>query len=357
MSSETVELNIATNDGGGSGRIGVAFSGGGIRSAAFSSGILRRLLHKSVPVDYLSCVSGGGFTGTGYLEWKYRNGGIDDAEWHNKFFDQMRKHASTLCVWRNPVQGLCDSIFMILMVFIIGIVIPLLIWVPIAFPVAYIVDYGFGDVLRSGFTCKWDKNYNATKLNTTNLNASNHNCILDPAKDNRTNLTFYFLSFLLGTLVFYCIYKLSSKKLEHYFYIPVSVMTLTLAFTFLPWFFEMYMSIVPMWMKGLVLFLGVLLWMGIPPLRSKASWSLLLYFYAFVIRWRVFTNPILGIKYVEHTFILILWVSVLFFLLSPFLSSVQQNSIHAFYRYLTYLFFPSIDAGLGPCYIKYIQVH
>jgi len=43
---------------------GLAFSGGGIRSAAFCSGVLRRLLQRNTKIDYLSCVSGGGYTGT-----------------------------------------------------------------------------------------------------------------------------------------------------------------------------------------------------------------------------------------------------------------------------------------------------
>ena len=51
---------------------GLAFSGGGIRSAAFCSGVLRRLLEYDVEVDYLSCVSGGGYTGTAFLDWKFR---------------------------------------------------------------------------------------------------------------------------------------------------------------------------------------------------------------------------------------------------------------------------------------------
>ena len=49
----------------------MAFSGGGIRSAAFCSGVLDTLLENEVEVDYLSCVSGGGYTGTAYLDWKY----------------------------------------------------------------------------------------------------------------------------------------------------------------------------------------------------------------------------------------------------------------------------------------------
>ena len=51
---------------------GVAFSEGGIRSAAFCSGALSRMLLENVLPDYLSCVSGGGYTGTAFVEWKER---------------------------------------------------------------------------------------------------------------------------------------------------------------------------------------------------------------------------------------------------------------------------------------------
>ena len=51
---------------------GVAFSEGGIRSAAFCSGALSRMLLENVLPDYLSCVSGGGYTGAAFVEWKER---------------------------------------------------------------------------------------------------------------------------------------------------------------------------------------------------------------------------------------------------------------------------------------------
>ncbi len=137
--------------------IGVAFSGGGIRSAAFASGVLRRLLHKEIPVDYVSCVSGGGFTGSAYLEWKYRHDGKDDPEWHEEFFNQMRHNANTLCTWRNPFKGVCDSLFIVGMIFTIGILVPLLLWVPMAFPAAYLVDYFFGKYMLASFSCRGKK--------------------------------------------------------------------------------------------------------------------------------------------------------------------------------------------------------
>ena len=53
-------------------KFGVGFSGGGIRSAAFCSGVLRKLIFHDKEPDVLSCVSGGGYTGSAYVQWKYR---------------------------------------------------------------------------------------------------------------------------------------------------------------------------------------------------------------------------------------------------------------------------------------------
>jgi hypothetical protein len=60
--------------------VGIAFSGGGIRSATFNLGILQslakaRLLNK---IHYLSTVSGGGYIGGWLISWILREkGGVD----------------------------------------------------------------------------------------------------------------------------------------------------------------------------------------------------------------------------------------------------------------------------------------
>ncbi|SHH56672.1 patatin-like phospholipase family protein [Flavobacterium defluvii] len=55
---------------------GLAFSGGGIRSATFNLGILQRLAGLGVlgKMDYISTVSGGGYIGTWYTSWIKRSG-------------------------------------------------------------------------------------------------------------------------------------------------------------------------------------------------------------------------------------------------------------------------------------------
>jgi hypothetical protein len=60
------------------GAVGLAFSGGGIRSATFNLGILQGLAraHLLPKIDYLSTVSGGGYIGSWLVSWIKRAGGI-----------------------------------------------------------------------------------------------------------------------------------------------------------------------------------------------------------------------------------------------------------------------------------------
>ncbi len=57
-------------------RVGLAFSGGGIRSATFNLGVLKALAELGVLpcVDYLSTVSGGGYIGAWWTAWRARCG-------------------------------------------------------------------------------------------------------------------------------------------------------------------------------------------------------------------------------------------------------------------------------------------
>src|SRR5437763_9339063 len=57
-------------------RVGLAFSGGGIRSATFNLGVLKALHELGLlkHVDYLSTVSGGGYIGAWWTAWRARCG-------------------------------------------------------------------------------------------------------------------------------------------------------------------------------------------------------------------------------------------------------------------------------------------
>jgi hypothetical protein len=61
-------------------RVGLAFSGGGIRSATFNLGILQGLARYNLlqRIDYVSTVSGGGYIGSWLISW-IRRWGLEDA--------------------------------------------------------------------------------------------------------------------------------------------------------------------------------------------------------------------------------------------------------------------------------------
>ena len=93
-SSETINANQA---------LGVAFSGGGIRSATFSLGVIQALaeLRQLRRVDYLSTVSGGGYIGAWLLGlFKRMEGVTDDATTNfaaaKKFEESLRPPVSPL---------------------------------------------------------------------------------------------------------------------------------------------------------------------------------------------------------------------------------------------------------------------
>lgn len=85
--------------------VGIAFSGGGIRSATFGLGVLEALKEKDLlqKVDYLSTVSGGGYIGSWLSANCHRQGNSwirkDDPEWKESWkesISQLRRNSNYL---------------------------------------------------------------------------------------------------------------------------------------------------------------------------------------------------------------------------------------------------------------------
>ena len=318
---------------------GVAFSGGGVRSAALCSGVLRRLLQRKIVPDFLSCVSGGGYTGTAYLDWKYRNELKDDPRWHNYFFDHMRKRIGVLCDWQNPLQGAFDTVVLLSLNIFVAIVLPCFNYFGFAFPTAYIIDYFFGDLMRAPFTCPDVKTHNFTSsdINENPEVSELYNmtdkieCVPKLGPDMYfTFMTFAFLFILF--LLLYIIKRVAGPSLKPIAKILFNLTGFTFAMVFLPWFIEEYIVVTPLWLNALILVLSIFLWLGIPPLRDKASLAIIIYLYAYVVKWRVYKSPVLFLEYTEDRFSLLIWISGMLIWLNPFLGAFQRNAIHAYNR-------------------------
>ena len=145
-STETKELAIENK------LVGLALSGGGIRSAIFSLGVMQRLAKEGCleHVDYLSTVSGGGFIG-GSLTWLLSSAakalnnciafgttstdfpyGVDDPrqerlrEKHSNILKHLRLHGKYLI----PGKGI--TMASLIAVILRGILLNFLVWIPLA---------------------------------------------------------------------------------------------------------------------------------------------------------------------------------------------------------------------------------
>ena len=89
------------------------------------------------------------YTGTAYLDWKYRNGKKDDNEWHEEFFNHMRQSAGFICDCNEPLfQAILDFLAITLVILFVSILVPALNWLAFSYPLAFVVDWLFGDTLR-----------------------------------------------------------------------------------------------------------------------------------------------------------------------------------------------------------------
>ena len=311
-------------------KIGLAFSGGGIRSAALSSGVLRRLLHRGVKVDYISCVSGGNYTAAAYLDWKYRHNQADDHKWHKEFFEHMRTRVGYVCNWERPLQGLMETIILVLLLITINFVIPCIMYSTGAFSAAFVINYVFGSIMRKGFVCiDVPLNTTGSPASTTERHCTPEFAISDPEVREQCVL-FVLLSILF--IVFHAIKVVSSlrfRSIARFFQIITGVL---FGFTFVPWLIQQFINVLPAWLNTLVIVLSVFFWLGFPPLRRKASLALVFYFYAFVIKWRVYETKVIGIAYDEHLFYTLLLVSSGLIWVSPYLGMFSLTSIYTYYK-------------------------
>lgn len=305
---------------------GLAFSGGGIRSAAFSSGILRRLLQKNIQVDYVSCISGGNFTAAAYLDWKYRNDKKDDHKWHHEFFEHMRSRAGFICDWTKFYKGLCDTTILLVASFFVNFVIPIVVWGGLAMPTAYLVDFLFGDILRIGFNCTEIIPQSSPFSNTTKCsNEYDHHY-----HGVEKQLTL-FLVLVFSFLVMFVFRSIFSKHALLFSFLQLLSGT-AFGIVFLPWFLQQFSDVIPTWLTILILALSMFFWIGFPPLREYASIAVIFYVFAFIIKWRVYRARCVFLDYKQEYFYSALLAAGAALWASPYLGAFTRSALYTFVK-------------------------
>ena len=306
-------------------KTGLAFSGGGIRSAAFCSGVLRRLLQKNAKIDYVSCVSGGGYTGSAYVEWKYRNGKKDDKRWHQEFFNHMRQETGIVCHWQKPCQAILEFMAILALFVFVCVIVPVQLWASFAYPVAFIVDFFFGNILRGA------------KLSCHQEMQNNPNITLAQCREERLSLeavdrraALFLTPILVGftsNVLKHCIpkarviFKCLSISCVAFFFL-----------VFFPWFINQFLHFVPTWLKIISLVPLFFLWISFPLNRPLATLMIGIYFLSFVVFWRVYKEDAFGITYDEQRFNVFLGIAMLIHLINPLTVTIQQRLVHVYVR-------------------------
>ena len=298
---------------------GLAFSGGGIRSAALCSGVLRRLLEQKIEPDHLSCVSGGGYTGTAYVDWKYRHNKKDDPSWHKRFFEHMRIRAGLLCDWQRRLHGVVDSLVLFMMVLLVSIVIPAIGWGCFACPLAYLINAAFGDLLRAN---RWSCSLESPKVGDCDIPT-------DTLAFRRMML--FVVPLVVGIVFFGYSTRKGWRGASVARFIAVVSGSLSI-YTFLPWFINDYLNNTPAYVEGGVVFLSALLWFFVPVLRYFSSLVIIIYAYAFVIYWRVYEGEIFGVRYDHRLFSILLSLSALVLLFTSIAGKCHLHLVHVYNR-------------------------
>ena len=325
---------------------GVAFSGGGIRSAAFCSGVLRRLLQRNTKIDYLSCVSGGGYTGTAYLDWKYRNGKKDDPKWHQEFFDYMRERAGLMCDWQKPLKGIFDTLVLVFLILLVSVIMPLIVWGSYVFPLAFAVDYLFGDLLRASDPCDEVQSTpiprgsarSATMTNSTGgapaKGRRGPRCKVEPGSQAYERLAMFAALLTLFVFLYFLAKKL--RRFRDILYFVSSVSGLLFAFTFIPRFIYASFDRAPVWVQLLILVFSLVVWVFFPVLRRRSSFAVVVYAYSYVVYWKVYETSVLGLDYSDALFYRLLFAAGIVLWFVPGLGALQQRLVYVFNRYVIY---------------------
>ena len=314
---------------------GIAFSGGGIRSAAFCSGVLRRLLEKSIPVNfYLSCVSGGGYTGAAFLDWSFRFRDSHGNNWHEDFFKNMRDNAGYLCNCQSPSSAIRHSIAFVSVIFFTTCFLPILISVPNAFPVAMTVDFLLGDVLRANISCP--------NIRETGSKRSSHLVLelrLDedcsPSASRSVLFSLTFIVSIVTILLSRCNWSRRCRALRNHFRWVSALSGLMFIFTFFPWVAHNFVWPTKAWIKVLILFIVLVLPFLFPLIRDHAAIFFGFYMYSYIISWKVFHFELFGqVSYSDSLFYAFLLVSAVAGLIFPIIGPIHRSCLNRYYRYV-----------------------
>ena len=194
-----------------------------------------------------------------------------------------------------------------------------------AIPLAYIIDFLFGSIMRGGGRPCPDE----VQLNR---NITIEEC--EQARRASDLIRHRFALFAIPVCISFLSYVIKGfvQKGKGYFNFITTFGLVSFGLVFIPWFINEFLRFLPTWMKILVIVPFFLVWISFPAMRRNATLMTVCYSYSFVIQIRIYHNNSLGIDYDDRLFNLLLGVSAIVIGTGPLISTIQQRLGHVYVR-------------------------
>ena len=194
-----------------------------------------------------------------------------------------------------------------------------------AYPLAYVIDFLFGKILRGG------------KLSCPEVVQNKPNETIDQCRlERQSSDAIYdrFALFVVPVCASFIFFVLNGcfPKAKGVFKFLSTFCAAFYALVFFPWFINEFLRFVPTWMKIFILVPLLFLWLSFPLIRSTATLMIGIYVCSFVVNWRVYKESVLGLGYDDKLFNLLLGISTLLSWIAPLLITVQQRLAHVYVR-------------------------
>ena len=237
----------------------------------------------------------------------------------------MREGVGLICHCQRPCQAVLESLALIALLLFVTLLAPILLWGPYAFPLAYIIDFMFGSIMRGG------------DLPCHDEVQRNPNITIEECEQARRTSDFsyhLFALFAIPVCISFLSYVIKGfvQKGKGYFNFVTTFGLMSFALVFIPWFINEFLRFVPTLIKILVIVPFFLVWISFPALRRNATLMLICYSYSFVIQIRIYRNSSLGIDYDDRLFSSLLGVSAIVIWTGPLISTIQQRLGHVYVR-------------------------
>ena len=227
----------------------------------------------------------------------------------------MRQRAGYFCNWEKPRQGIVDTIVMFLLVLTVTFIEPIVIYGSYAFPLAFIIDYLFGKLLRA-------------KVDCDQFAPTRTPCPENVVFSKISLFTVLVMSFVIS----YILSQWLSRRKSKYFRLFSIISFLLLSLTFLPFAINDFFIKIPLWSRAIIVVIGVVLWFVLPLLRDKTSYGILIYLYSYIIYWKVYKAKVVGVVYSDGLFNGLFCASGFIMWFVPYLAQSRKRLVHIFNR-------------------------